>query len=118
MDYVYKMNKTGFEKVLHQWTNYCGNHGQGEYFIPLTIIEKVEEILKGIHILVETFPTPRNTIQVEYESEEDNVYMEAEVFKDKIRVFKCVLNPRSTLLKNDNMTVGEVISEFNRIQFH
>ena len=60
-----------------------GWDGYGGSAISSGVIEKSKKILKELVLQPVIFPTGRNSIQIQYETE-DNSYLEFEIFADKI----------------------------------
>jgi len=81
---------------------------------------KQELVFKCLKIIIHTdliyqpeiFPTARQSIQFEYEPD-DNHYLEIEVFEDKIKLY-CREN--ENISKNPNLPIEEAIKEINEFQ--
>ena len=71
---------------------------------------------------LEIFPTQRGTVQIELEKktsvngEKKTLYMEAEIYSDKINYFEATVNPVHQLFQQDNFPADEVAKRFNSMR--
>jgi hypothetical protein len=82
--------------------------------IDFYLIEKCKEIVNSfaLHIQPDIFPTGRNSIQFEYESD-DGKYLEIEIFLDKMSLY---YTDNETEIDNDNISFDKAnifISKFH-----
>ena len=71
---------------------------------------------------LDIFPTQRGTVQIELEKktlvngEKKTLYMEAEIYSDKINYFEATVNPVRQLFQQDNFPAEEVAKRFNSMR--
>ena len=90
----------------------------------LIITEEVLNHAKNLVTMItdvelDIFPTQRGTVQIELEKktlvngEKKTLYMEAEIYSDKINYFEATVNPVRQLFQQDNFPAEEVAKRFN-----
>ena len=98
------MNETKIKNLLRlQDISKFGDdwNGYGANSFDKNLIDSVENIIENVHVQPGIYPTGCNSIQLEYELEDES-YLEFEVFKDKIL---CMRIPQ----RNYNKSEHEVI---------
>lgn len=90
------------------WNNYgAPKFNQSLIFKCLRIITS-----SNLKFQPEIFPTARQSIQFEYEPD-DYHYFEIEIFIDRIKIYSRIKND---IIKMDNLTEEQAISEMNKFQ--
>ena len=78
-------------------------------------LDRARNLLNMItDVELEIFPTQRSTIQIELEKK--TLYMEAEIYSDKINYFEATVNPVRQLFQQDNFPAEEVAKRFNSMR--
>ena len=86
-------------------------------------LDRARNLLNMItDVELEIFPTQRSTIQIELEKEtsiggeKKTLYMEAEIYSDKIDYFEATVNPVHQLFQQNNFPADEVAKRFNSMR--
>ena len=86
-------------------------------------LDRTRNLLNMItDVELEIFPTQRSTIQIELEKgtsiggEKKTLYMEAEIYSDRIDYFEATVNPVHQLFQQDNFPADEVANRFNSMR--
>jgi hypothetical protein len=70
-----------FRDLKQNWNGY------GAEPISEEVINKALKLVKELKPIPEIFPVANNSIQFEWETDDQVLYLEMEIFKDKIKVF-------------------------------
>lgn len=86
-------------------------------------LDRARNLLNMItDVELEIFPTQRGTVQIELEKEtsiggeKKTLYMEAEIYSDKVNHFEATINPVHQLFQQDNFPADEVAKRFNSMR--
>jgi len=85
-----------------------GWNGYGSEPIPNDVIHKAKEIVRALNVIPDVSPTARQSIQIEKGMKNDN-YIELEVFKDRIVLFKDIDGHE----EEKEVSINDAVKEFN-----
>jgi len=88
-------------------------NGYGADVFDNEIIMKAVKIIKNLHTQPEVFPTGRSTIQIEYDNKND--YLEFEIYKDKITMYRESQDEEPHEAIVNDMDINELVERFYSI---
>lgn len=114
---LYKMSAEDCEKKIEEIRNLKdGWAGEHSYSFSKELIDKCEELVKGLEVKPFIFPCLNGGIQFEYEKRNKD-YLEFVIFRNRIKFFMCAKdgsNMRDGFVENDDVMkkMNEMINNF------
>lgn len=105
----------GLKRIRHFSQLEANWDGYGASELSDVVINRAIEFFTQLAFLPQVFPTPRNSVQFEYEN--DNTYVEVEVFDDHVELLTMIGGEENETTIESAQEVNEIIAQLNEPGF-